>query len=224
MSATITKLTPTSLSALLCARICHDLISPVGALGTAIEILDDPSNVDMHGDAMDLVRTSSRQAAAKLKFLRLAFGAAGSAPGVISSSEITTLTNDMFRDAKADLVWNIDTDGVDKDRARILMNLIMLAVQAAPRGGTVTITRIGRGAGTEAGADFTLVSTGPKVRLADDVARAIAGKAPEDGFDGRSIQPLYASLLARDANGTVGASATEEAITFTANFDVKPAA
>ncbi len=218
MSAPITKLTPTSLSALLCARICHDLISPVGALGTAIEILDDPSNIDMHDDAMVLVRTASRQASAKLKFLRIAFGAAGSAPGVISTAEIMTLTNDMFKDAKADLIWHMDTDGIDKDRARILMNLVMLAVQAAPRGGTVTITRVGRGHTTEAGADFTLVSEGPKVRLDAAVGRAISGKAPEDGFDGRSIQPLYASLLARDANGSVAASATEDAITFTGNF------
>jgi len=214
MSASITKLTPTSLSALLCARICHDLISPVGALGTAIEILDDPANVDMHGDAMALVRTSSRQASAKLKFLRIALGAGGSAPGVIPTAEVQALSNDMFADSKPDLVWQIDTDGIDKNRARIVMNLIMLAIQAAPRGGTVTISRTGNGEG----ASFSLVSTGSKVRLDAAVAKAIAGKAPEDGFDGRSIQPLYASLLARDIGGTVGASATEEAITFTANF------
>jgi len=214
MSASITKLTPTSLSALLCARICHDLISPVGALGTAIEILDDPANVDMHGDAMALVRTSSRQASAKLKFLRIALGAGGSAPGVIPTAEVQALSNDMFADSKPDLVWQIDTDGIDKNRARIVMNLIMLAIQAAPRGGTVTISRTGNGEG----ASFSLVSTGLNVRLDAAVAKAIAGKAPEDGFDGRSIQPLYASLLARDIGGTVGASATEEAITFTANF------
>jgi len=214
MSATITKLTPTSLSALLCARICHDMISPVGALGTALEILDDPSNTEMHEDAMELVRTSSRQAAAKLKFLRLAFGAAGSAPGVIPTAEIQTLTNDMFRDSKPDLAWDIDTDGIDKDRARILLNLVMLAVQAAPRGGLVTISRSGNGTG----ANFTLTSTGPKTRLDAAVERAIAGKAPEDGFDGRSIQPLYASLLTRDIGGTISGSVAEETVTFTANF------
>jgi histidine phosphotransferase ChpT len=218
MSAPITKLTPTSLSALLCARICHDLISPVGALGTAIEILDDESNVDMHDDALALVRTSSRQASAKLKFLRLAFGAAGSAPGVIPTAEITKLSNDMFADAKPDLVWNIDSDGIDKDRARILMNLIMLAVQAAPRGGKVTISRHGQGEG----ANFVLVSEGPKVRLDAAVAKALAGKAPDDGFDGRSIQPLYASLLTRDIGGAIAASADDTGedtiITFKADF------
>lgn len=214
MSAPITKLTPTSLSALLCARICHDLISPVGALGTAVEILDDPDNIDMHGDALDLVRTSSRQASAKLKFLRIAFGAGGSAPGVMPTAEVIKLTNDMFADSKPDLVWQIDSDGIDKNRARIVMNLVMLAIQAAPRGGTVTVTHAADG---EA-ANFNLISEGPKVRLDTAIAKAISGKAPEDGFDGRSIQPLYASLLARDIGGTVAASATEEAITFTANF------
>ena len=218
MSASITKLTPTTLSALLCARICHDLISPVGALGTAIEMLDDESSADMHEDAMALVRTSSRQAAAKLKFLRLAFGAAGSAPGVIPTSEVMKLTNDMFADAKPDLVWNIDSDGIDKDHARIILNLIMLAIQAAPRGGTVTVSHHTQGEG----ANFVLVSEGPKARLDASVAKAIAGKAPEDGFDGRSIQPLYANLLARDIGGSVGASADVDRetpiITFDANF------
>jgi len=214
MSATITKLTPTSLSALLCARICHDLISPVGALGTAIEILDDPENVEMHGDALDLVRTASRQASAKLKFLRLAFGAAGSAPGVISAEEIISLSEAMYGDAKPDLVWKLDTDGIEKDRARILLNLVMLAVQAAPRGGTVTIMR-------QESPDailFKLVSEGPKVRLDAAIDRAISGKAPEDGFDGRSIQPLYASMLTREAGGTVSASADEGIVTFAARF------
>ena len=214
MSAPITKLTPTSLSALLCARICHDLISPIGALGTAVEILDDGDNVEMHEDALELVRTASRQASAKLKFLRLAFGAAGSAPGVIATSEVIQLSDDMFADSKPDIVWDIDSDGIDKNQARILLNLMMLAIQAAPRGGTVTVS--GRGQG--AGAAFTLASDGPKTRLDAAIAKAIGGKAPEDGFDGRSIQPLYASLLARDIGGTVSASAEQSVITFKAGF------
>ncbi len=214
MSASITKLTPTSLSALLCARICHDLISPIGALGTAVEILDDGDNVEMHDDALQLVRTASRQASAKLKFLRLAFGAAGFAPGVIAASEVKTLAGDMFADSKPDIVWDLDSDGLDKNHARILLNLIMLAIQAAPRGGTVTIS----GKSQETGTEFTLVSDGPKARLDTAVATALSGKAPEDGFDGRSIQPLFASLLARDIRGSVGASAEEKIITFTANL------
>lgn len=216
MSAPITKLTPTNLAALLCAKICHDLISPVGALGNAVEFLDDDGNPDMYEDAINLVRTSSRQASAKLKFLRIALGAGGSAPGVIPTSEVSKLTDDMFADSKPDLVWKIDSDGIDKNRARIVMNLIMLAVQAAPRGGSVTITRQGDGDS----ASFTIVSDGPNVRLDAAVAKAIAGKMPDGGIDGRSIQPLYANLLARDIGGSVGSSDDDTHITFTANFPV----
>ena len=220
MSSTITKLTPTSLAALLSARICHDLISPVGALGTALEILDDPANAEMHPDAMDLVRTSSRQATAKLKFLRLAFGAGGSAPGVIGVEEIKSLANDMFEPAKPDLAWDIDgaatadEGGIDEDRTRILLNLIMLAVQAAPRGGVVTVSYRRK----DGGEAFTLTAEGNRVRLDAPIARALSRKMPEDGFDGRTIQPLYTAMLAQEAGGTVHAEATDAVVTFGAHF------
>ena len=215
MSAQITKLTPTNLSALLCARICHDLISPVGALGNAVEILNDEDSADMYEDAINLVRISSRQANAKLKFLRIALGAAGSAPGVIPTAEVMELTNDMFADSKPDLIWNIESNGIDKERAKIVMNLVMLAIQAAPRkGSTVTITHNS----DEANSNFTVVSEGPNVQLEAAIAKAIDGKMPEGGFDGRSIQPLYANLLARDIGGTIAASDDDARITFSANF------
>lgn len=216
MSANISKLTPTSLAALLCARICHDLISPVGALGTAIEILDDESNTDMHEDALELVRNSSKQATAKLKFLRLAFGAGGTAPGVIASHEIQELADNMFATSKPDLAWNLNTDGIDKDHTRILLNLIMLAVQAAPRGGVVTISRVEN----DGKIRFELVSEGNRARLDEAVARALFGKAPTDGFDGRSIQPFYTSMLTREAGGSVGAQAMDNKITFHAEFPI----
>ena len=123
----------------------------------------------------------------------------------------------MFADSKPELVWNIDSDGIDKNRARILMNLIMLAVQSAPRGGSITITRKGNGDG----ADFTIVSDGPNVSLDAAVAKAIAGKMPEGGVDGWSIQPLYANLLARDIGGSLGASDYDTLITFTAKFPLE---
>lgn len=218
MSATVTKLTPTSLSALLCARICHDLISPVGALGTAIEILDDPSNSDMHSDAMELIRNSSKQAAAKLKFLRLAFGAGGSAPGIIAVAELKQLTTDMFATGKADIIWDMKSDGLEKNQSRILLNLIMLGVQSVPRGGTVMVRH-----DNTAGSTITVAATGRKARLDEAVSRALAGKAPAEGFDGRSIQPLYTSLMVRDENGTVEASVDGEVVTITAQFPPTPA-
>ncbi len=214
MSATVTKLTPSSLAALLSARICHDLISPIGALGTAIEVLDDETNTEMHDDAMGLVRLSSKQAGAKLRFLRLAFGAGGSAPGIIGVDELKTLISDMYEGGKANISWNESVEGIEKNTARLLLNLTMLAVQAVPRGGEINI------AATEAGGTTTvhLAATGPKSRLDVNVEKTLAGKAPEDGFDGRTIQPFYAGMIARELKGSVTAMVDGETVNFTAHI------
>jgi histidine phosphotransferase ChpT len=214
MSATVTKLTPSSLAALLSARICHDLISPIGALGTAIEVLDDDSNVEMHEDAMGLVRLSSKQAGAKLRFLRLAFGAGGSAPGIIGVDELKSLTSDMYEGGKATIRWGDCIDGIEKNTARLLLNLVMLAVQAVPRGGDVVISA------TEANGATTVsvAATGPKSRLDANVEKTLAGKAPEDGFDGRTIQPFYAGMIARELKGSVTALVEGETVNFTAHI------
>ena len=214
MSATVTKLTPSSLAALLSARICHDLISPIGALGTAIEVLDDEANAEMHEDAMGLVRLSSKQAGAKLRFLRLAFGAGGSAPGIIGVEELKNLIADMYEGGKASINWGESVDGLEKNTARLLLNLTMLAVQAVPRGGEVMI-RANQASGATT---VHLAATGPKSRLDANVEKTLAGKAPEDGFDGRTIQPFYAGMIARELKGSVTAMVDGETVNFTAHI------
>ena len=214
MSATVTKLTPSSLAALLSARICHDLISPIGALGTAIEVLDDEDNTEMHEDAMGLVRLSSKQAGAKLRFLRLAFGAGGSAPGIIGVKELKTLIAEMYEGGKAGIAWGESVDGLEKNTARLLLNLTMLAVQAVPRGGDVKITATESNGATT----LSLAATGPKSRLDANVEKTLAGKAPEDGFDGRTIQPFYAGMIARELKGSVTALVDGETVNFTAHI------
>ena len=213
MSATVTKLTPSSLAALLSARICHDLISPIGALGTAIEVLDDETNTEMHEDALGLVRLSSKQAGAKLRFLRLAFGAGGSAPGIIAMDELKTLTTDMYEGGKASISYGDCLDGLEKNTARLLLNLTMLAVQAVPRGGDVTITTSQASGATT----LSLNATGPKSRLDSNVEKTLSGKAPEDGFDGRTIQPFYAGMIARELKGSVTTTVDGETVNFTAH-------
>lgn len=214
MSATVTKLTPSSLAALLSARICHDLISPIGALGTAIEVLDDEGNVEMHDDAMGLVRLSSKQAGAKLRFLRLAFGAGGSAPGIIGVEELKKLVADMYEGGKATISWGDSVDGLEKNTARLLLNLVMLANQSVPRGGEVVITAANNSGATT----VSLAATGPKSRLDPNVEKTLAGKAPEDGFDGRTIQPFYAGMIARELKGSVTALVDGETVNFTAHI------
>ena len=214
MSENITKLTAANLAALLCARICHDLVSPVGALTAALEVFDDDDNLDMRDDAMELIKLSAGQASAKLQFLRLAFGAGGSAPGIVGTEELKTLTMGVYGSGKAAIDWQVESDGLDKPGARLLLNLVMLAAMAVPRGGDIVITAE-RGAKTT---QIKLVCTGMKARLDEKVVKTLAGGAPEDGFDGRSVQPFYTGMIARDAGGRVNAGIDGETVTFTATL------
>lgn len=202
----------TELAALLCARLCHDLVSPVSALGAALSVLDDENAADMRDQAIDLIRTGANQAHAKLEFVRLAFGAGGSRPGIIDMGTMQKLANAMFAGAKAELVWKHADTGLSKPAARILLNLIWMAVDNVPRGGTVTIEAHGDGQA----ARLRVVAAGPRARIDPAYVEALAGRAGEDGYDGRSIQPYYTGLIARENGGRVEARVEEERIEYAA--------
>lgn len=214
MSQTVSKLTASNLAALLCARICHDLVSPVGALSAALEVFSDDDNMDMRDDALELIKLSAGQASAKLQFLRLAFGAGGSAPGIIGSDELKKLSLGVFEDGKVNINWDVEADGLDKPSARILLNLVMLGMQTIPRGGEMVVKAVRETTNTR----MDVICTGMKARLDPTVVKTLAGGAPEDGFDGRSIQPFYTGMIARENGGEVTASMDGETVTITGNI------
>lgn len=211
MSDKTSKLTPSSLAALMCARICHDLVSPIGALGAALEVLNDESNADMHEDAMDLVRTSAGQASSKLKYLRLAFGAGTSAPGMLGIEQLTTLIQDMYGHGKASIRVETILTELEKTQGRLVLNLVMVALQSIPRGGELVIELTQK---AEAHI-FNLTATGPKARIYEEFQRSLAGRAPDDGFDGRTIQPFYAGMLVREMGGRIDSALKDEEARFT---------
>lgn len=209
---TLSALSAEQLAALLAARLCHDLVSPIAALGAALSVLDDDDSTDMHDDAMGLVKESAKQAQAKLEFSRLAFGAGGSAPGILDTRELQRLTEGMFATVKPDIVWKVESPGLEKAAARLLLNMAVLGVEAAPRGGTVTV----EGVDAAGGARLQVVSEGRRAKLEDSVVKALAGDEPEDGFDGRSVQPYYAGVIARGAAGRITARIEGERVEFVA--------
>ncbi len=214
MSETITKLTAANLSALLCARICHDLVGPVGALETGLDLLNDEDNADMHDDAIELIKVGAGQASAKLKFLRIAFGAGGSAPAIISSEELEGLARGVYPDGKTKINWQVEADGLPKQAARTLLNLVMLAIGTIPRGGEINVNARVNGQETI----IDIICTGQNARLEENIIKTLKGGAPENGFDGRSIQPFYTGLIAREAGGKVSASIDGETVRFSANI------
>jgi len=207
--ASIIHLSPLELAALLTARVCHDLVSPVSALGTALDVLDDDGASDMHDDALDLIRVSARQASAKLEFARLAFGAGTSAPGQVASHELKRLVDGMFSSAKADIVWRVSAPSLSKAASRLLLNLVLLGIESAPRGGEVLVE-------AASASRIRVYVQGDRARLLPVTADALEGVAPADGFDGRSVQPYYTGLIARELGGRAEAQASGETIEFIA--------
>ena len=135
----IAALSATDLAALLCSRVCHDIAGPTSAMGAALSVLDDEDATDMKDDAIALLRNGAGQIRNKLEYARVCFGAAGSRGGDMAISEIKALAGPMFADARAELAWRTEAGEISKTAARVLLNLIWLAVETLPRGGTVTV-------------------------------------------------------------------------------------
>jgi histidine phosphotransferase ChpT len=186
------------LAALLCSRVCHDVISPVGAIVNGLEVLEDEKDASMREFALDLIRKSARQASARLQFARLAFGAAGSAGASIDLGDAEQVAKGMFQDDKATLAWSAPRALFPKNKVKLLLNLVVIATAAIPRGGAITVTVEGDGEAPT----FTLVSKGPSARIPTHAEALIAGE-PDGAVDAHGIQPFYAGMIARAAGMAV---------------------
>ena len=133
------------LAALLCSRVCHDLISPVGAIVNGLEVLEEEKDEATKEFALDLIKRSANTASAKLQFCRIAFGAAGSAGAQIDLGDAESIARGFLEDEKTKLAWNLPRALLAKNRVKLLLNMLLIAGQAIPRGGTLTVDPIGAG-------------------------------------------------------------------------------
>jgi histidine phosphotransferase ChpT len=202
----IVEMEASALASLVCARLCHDLVGPVSAIGAALDVLEDEDAEDMREDAMALLRESANAAWARLEFTRLAFGAGGSAPGQIEAGELERVVAGMFEKSKSDIVWAGGGETLEKSSARVLLNLVLLGVEALPRGGSVTVEIL------PDGTEHRVVCEGTRARLSPAATAALEGVAADGAFDARSIQPYFAGLLARQAGGSVHAVVEEDRV------------
>jgi histidine phosphotransferase ChpT len=186
------------LAALISSRICHDVISPVGAIANGLEMLDEEQDESMREQTMDLIRKSARQASAKLQFARLAFGAAGSAGAEIDLRDAERVARDFVQGGKHTLSWQGPPVTLPKNKVKLLLNLLALGVVALPRGGTVNVEI--KGEGPEVA--FRVLAQGEPARLSEQVTGLLAG-ANGMVLDAHSIQPYYARRVATAAGMTV---------------------
>jgi histidine phosphotransferase ChpT len=199
------------LAALLCSRVCHDVISPVGAINNGLELIDE---VGADADAMDLIRTSALNASVRLKFARLAFGASGSVGASIDTGEAERAAKDFAEaEKKTEVTWIGPRAIVAKNRVKLLMNLFLVAYGSIPRGGSIEVTL----ENPEFDAKFTLVAKGRLMRVPPKFAE-ICSSVIEEAIDAHSIQPYYTVLLAEESGMELKYTSTGEEIIYTAEF------
>jgi histidine phosphotransferase ChpT len=188
------------LASLLCSRLCHDLMSPVGALNNGIELLADEQDPDMREKCLELLAVSARASANKLKFFRLAFGAGGGFGEAINTDEARAALEGVFGpERRTELGWLVADDKLPKGAVKLLLNVALLAGDALVRGGRLDIGAERNGDALE----LAIRAEGPRILL-DPALRETLGK----GGTGGSVEPRAAGAwlahsLAAEAGGTI---------------------
>ncbi len=161
---------------------------------------------------MNLIRQSAKNASARLQFARIAFGAAGSAGMQIDTGDAEAVTTAFLANEKPELVWNGGRALLPKNQVKLLLNLVLVALAAIPRGGKITVTL----EDVETQPKFTLASSGPMLRVPPKFLELHSGRKPEEPIDAHSVQPYYTLLLAREADMTISIHANAEEVVLTA--------
>jgi histidine phosphotransferase ChpT len=199
-------MTEIEFAALLVSRVCHDLVGPLGAVVNGMEVLEDERDPAMRADAIKLVTMSADQALARIQFMRIAFGAAGSAGAELDLGEIGRLTTELLKGGKVQLTWNAQRLNWPKDWAKLLMNATLLAADCLPRGGLVTVET-----GPDASArSFHIRAQGLNARVTEDVAQALSGEA--QNVDARHVQPFLTHKLSRSAGAVLAITPLDGAV------------
>jgi histidine phosphotransferase ChpT len=199
------------LAALLCSRVCHDLISPVGAIVNGLEVMDDNPTAEDREFALDLIRKSAKTASARLQFCRLAFGAAGSAGAQIDLGDAENMARGHLEDAKTKLTWNLPRLLLAKNRVKLLLNMLVIAQQTIPRGGVLNVEPVGEGDAMT----FRVTATGMNARLPQAIVEMLASEQATM-VDAHAVQPYYTRLLAQSCGWKVSLAMDGDAVVVTA--------
>ncbi len=187
---TLASLAPLDLAALLCSRVCHDVISPVGAIINGLEVLDGEQDEEMRAIAMELIKKSANSASARLRFCRLAFGASGSLGASVDLGDAEIVARDIFANDRTTLNWLGGRRLASKNLIKLLLNLCLIAAGCVPRGGAITVDF----SGEDDAMAMRVEAKGPNARLAHEAADILSNGGAADRLDGYSIQPYFTTL------------------------------
>ena len=192
-------------ASLLCSRLCHDLLSPVGALNNGLELLADETDPEMRERCMELLTESARASANKLKFFRLAFGAAGGFGDLVPSDDARVAIESLHGpDGKVKLGWMVEATALPKVSIKVLLNLALIAGDALVRGGQLDIAAEGH--------EIVVRAEGPRMILDPELRNALLGEADPDMITPRAAASWLVHMLVSDHGGSVVVSTPEAGV------------
>jgi histidine phosphotransferase ChpT len=194
-------------ASLLCSRLCHDLLSPVGALNNGIELLSDEHDPEMRARCLDLLGESARASANKLKFFRLAFGAAGGFADDVDTREARVAIEGLFGgEGRIQLGWMVDEPTMSKSALKVLLNLVLIAGDALVRGGRLDVGAEKHGDGL----DIVIRAEGSRIVLDPELKRTLSGDSSEDQIAPRAAAAWLVHCLVAEGGGQVQVMDNEE--------------
>jgi histidine phosphotransferase ChpT len=197
-------------ASLLCSRLCHDLLSPVGALNNGIELLADEHDPEMRARCLDLLAESARASANKLKFFRLAFGAAGGFGAQIDTREAKAALEGLVADRRITLEWLVAEPSLPKSAMKILLNLAMTAGDALLRGGRLNVAAESQGGAIE----LAVRAEGQRVLLDPELKAALEGRTALADLNPRAAAAHLVHTLIQEANARLMVSEQEGVLVF----------
>ena len=199
----------TDLAALLCSRLCHDMLSPVGALSNGLELLADETDAEMRARCIELLEQSAKISTDKLKFFRLAFGAAGGFGEAVPVEEAQEVVTSLAADAKrVELNWAISQPTLPKPAVKVLLNLSQIALDALIRGGKLDI-----GAERHEGnIEIVARATGDRVVFDEIIGQALQADLNPGEITSRTAAAHMIALLAEEMGGGLQYALTDDAL------------
>lgn len=185
-------------ASLLCSRLCHDLLSPVGALNNGLELMADETDPDMRQRCFELLEQSARTSANKLKFFRLAFGSAGGYGDTITTQEARSAIEGLLNERTA-LGWMIEAHELPKTAVKILLNMALVAVDAMVRGGQLDI-------GAESnpnGVEIVIRASGDKIVIDPEIKGALEGGVADSEITARTAAAAMTNRLVIAGGGQI---------------------
>lgn len=191
-------ISPLDLASLLCSRLCHDMLSPVGALSNGLELLADEKDPEMRQRCFELLEQSARISADKLKFFRLAFGAAGGFGELVAVSEARVLVDALVaNNPRITVAWALASDAMPKHAIKTLLNFALIGIDALPRGGTLALAAEQRDGASE----IVVRAEGPRIAFDRDIGHALEGALPHAELSSRTAPAAMLASLSESVGG-----------------------